>query len=719
MANDRIQKVGVAQRPSWPEVPARTSPRAEADSPSAEPAGGEELKTGLAPPFRALLGTSRRAAPFNPVVHPEPAEARSKDWPHVSGYEIVAELGRGGMGVVYLARHCSLKRLVALKMILAGSHADSTARRRFRTEAEAVARLQHAHVVQIYELGEYDGRPFLALEYVAGGSLLRKVAGTPQPEREAAQLVETLARAVHYTHQRGILHRDLKPNNILLTAEGLPKITDFGLAKVLDAELSPTRSETLLGTPSYMAPEQAGGESKKVGAPADVYSLGAILYELLTGRVPFQGTTLLSILEQVRTQEPLPPRRLRRSVSVDLETICLKCLQKEPSQRYASAEALAEDLHCFLEEQPIQARPVPIVQRLWKRARRRPALLASALAAVALVGLLLSAWSSFQAAEERAQHRAAEKYQQFLQHRNEALIYGLLAPEEGGLFLGTEADATVRTAEMAARRALALAGMEPPANPSGRERLAGGSTFAAGFPAARRAELAADCYTLLLVLASLQVQKSLPPSGQRALRSDEREKYQEALRLVDRARQLGFQTQAYHGRRAHFLELLGQPQEARQERDRAAALPPEGALDHFLIGEEHYRHGEFDQAMTSFNRALTVQPSHFWAQFFLAVCYLKTQQWSAAKAGLNACLTQQPDFVWAYLLRSFANDKIQAHAEAEADFQKALQLHPQGRPATLSSSRAVSSTSTRVIGNEPRLISGPPWPSSPSNITPT
>jgi serine/threonine-protein kinase len=578
----------------------------------------------------------------------------------VPGYEIVAELGRGGMGVVYQARQCLLKRLVALKMILAGLHADSTARVRFRTEAEAVARLQNPNIVQIHEVGEYEGKPFLSLEYVEGGSLLRKAAGTPQPEREATRLVETLARAVHYMHQRGILHRDLKPNNVLLTADGTPKIADFGLAKVLDADGGPSRSETLLGTPSYMAPEQAAGDTRKVGAAADVYSLGAILYELLTGRAPFQGATPLSTLEQVRTQEPVPPRRLRDSVSGDLETICLKCLEKAPDRRYASAEALADDLRRFLEGETIQARPLPSWQRLWRCARRRPALVAWSLVAAALVGLLLTAWYYFRAADQLAGHRAEEKYRQFIERRNEALVYGLLAPNEGALFLGAEATANRKSAESAARQALALARVDVESETV---------SLDAGFPTPRKAEIAADCYALLLVLASIRAQQPMPDDG-------DKERYREALRILDGARQLGFQTRAYHLRRAFSLEQLGETEEAKKDRDRAASLAPEGPLDHFMAGEEQYRRGDWRQAMNSFNRALSLQPGHFWAQFFLAVCHLKVQQWEAAKAGLNACVTQQPEFVWAYLFRSVANDKLQALAEAETDFQKALQLNP-------------------------------------------
>src|SRR5262249_31502065 len=251
-------------------------------------------------------------------------------------------------------------------------------------------------------------------------------------------------------------------------------------------------------------------------------------------------------------------------------------------------------------------------------------------------------------------------YQQFVHYRNEALVYGLLAPDEGSLFLSAEAAANRKTAESAAREALALAGVEAESATA---------ALAPGFPAARKAETAADCYALLLVLASVRGQQPLPGEGGK-------ERYEEALRILDRARQLGFQTRAYHLRRAHCLEQLGEQEEARKDRGLGAFLPPEGALDHFLVGEEQYRRGDWKQAMHAFNRALSLQPAHFWAQFFLAVCHLKLQHWEAAKAGLNACLFQQPDFVWAYLFRSFANEKLQELPEAEADSQKALHLNP-------------------------------------------
>ena len=311
---------------------------------------------------------------YTPGPEPTAAQAPSPDTrgrprPTIPGYDVIGVLGRGGMGVVYLARQTRLRRPVALKMILAGEHADPAELARFQSEALAVAQLQHPNIVQIHEVGEHDGLPFFSLEYLAGGSLHRKIRREPQPPNEAARLVETLARAVQYAHAHGIVHRDLKPANVLLAEDGTPKVTDFGLAKAVEDDSSRTRTGTILGTPSYMAPEQARGAVHEIGPPADVYALGAILYELLTGRPPFQGASVLDTLEQVRSREPVPPSQLLK-VPRDLETVCLKCLQKEPRKRYVSAEALADDLRRFVDGLPVLARPVSAPERAWRWCRR-------------------------------------------------------------------------------------------------------------------------------------------------------------------------------------------------------------------------------------------------------------------------------------------------------------------------------------------------------------
>ncbi len=299
-----------------------------------------------------------------PSSLPPPSVAALPDnAPAVPGYELLGLLGQGGMGVVYQARHVQLRRVVALKVIRAYDPSAGTARERFQIEGRSAARLHHPNIVQVYEVGEFDGRPYAALEYVAGGSLAHQLAGRPIPAPQAAELLETLARAVDVAHRNGILHRDLKPANVLLTPAGQPKIADFGLAKLRDERASLTPTDAVVGTPSYMAPEQASGQVHQVGPAADVYALGATLYELLTGRPPFRAATAWETLKQVCLKEPLPPRRLQPDVPRTLEAICLKCLAKEPRQRYASANELANDLRRFRQGQPTQARP----PALWKR----------------------------------------------------------------------------------------------------------------------------------------------------------------------------------------------------------------------------------------------------------------------------------------------------------------------------------------------------------------
>ncbi|MCI0459995.1 MAG: tetratricopeptide repeat protein [Gemmataceae bacterium] len=370
------------------------------------------------------------ADPVNYDTHLPRAPARQRPPLNVTipGYEVLEELGRGGMGVVYKARQQGLNRLVALKMILSGAHAGPDQLARFRAEAEAVAALQHPNIVQIYEIGEHEGRPYFSLEFVAGGSLTARLGGTPLPADQAARLVEPLARAMHSVHERGIIHRDLKPGNVLLAACGLanpegysakpqaaevtPKITDFGLARQLDTDSGHTSTGAVLGTPSYMAPEQAAGKVKEIGPAVDVYALGAILYECLTGRPPFKGPTVLDTLDQVRQDEPVPPHRLLAKVPRDLETICLRCLEKDPRKRYGSALELADDLHRFLRGEPIQARPVSAWERGWKWARRRPAIagLSAALLLVLVLGFAGITWKWIEA-EGLRQAEAAQKEQ--------------------------------------------------------------------------------------------------------------------------------------------------------------------------------------------------------------------------------------------------------------------------------------------------------------------
>jgi serine/threonine protein kinase len=411
--------------------------------------------------------------------------------PVVPGYEILGELGRGGMGVVYKARHLRLDRLVALKMMRAGELADPLDRARFFNEARAIASLPHPNIVQIHDIGEQDGRPYFAFEYVRGGSLEHYLQGRPRPGAEAAALVETLARALEVVHGHGLVHRDLKPANILLrrkvtgptdliaysaapatatttqltqdeqdtqpdaqaasAAEAAldadaslsafePKLTDFGLVKrLVETEPGLTPSLAVLGTPSYMAPEQARGEARTVGPAVDIHALGGILYVLLTGRPPYLGVTCLETVQQVLSQEPVPPRRLQPGVPRDLETICLKCLNKDPWRRYPSALALASDLARFRAGRPISARPVGRLERVGRWCRRNPlaTVLTAGLVAVVMLGLAGILWQWRQAVLAREQYRTqrdeAQKERAKFAAINKYLIKGLLkgaTPEE-------------------------------------------------------------------------------------------------------------------------------------------------------------------------------------------------------------------------------------------------------------------------------------------------
>jgi tRNA A-37 threonylcarbamoyl transferase component Bud32 len=323
------------------------------------------------------------------------------------GFDVLGLIGTGGMGVVYRAWQAGLRRVVALKALKA-EYRDSPERlARFRVEAEAMARLQHPNIVTVYEVGGETAVPFLVMEYVEGGSLAARLTGTPLPPREAAGLLETVARAVEVAHGRRILHRDLTPANVLLGVDGTPKISDFGLAKLLSGGQQLTQTEAIMGTPSYMAPEQAEGKARELTPACDVYALGAILYECLTGRPPFKAATPLETILQVVSDEPVPPRYLLPAVPRDLDTVCLKCLQKDPRWRYESAGALADDLRRFLDGKPIAARPVSVPARVWRWSRRNPAV-ASLLAAVVLLLVVLTGGALVKNAQLAAALRDSE-----------------------------------------------------------------------------------------------------------------------------------------------------------------------------------------------------------------------------------------------------------------------------------------------------------------------
>src|SRR6516162_5056657 len=310
-------------------------------------------------------------------------------------YELLQEMGRGGQGVVYRARQKSLNRVVALKIIGLGHWATKAHVKRFGLEAEAAARLDHPFIVPIHEIGESNGSCYFSMQLVEGGQLDLVIKREPMPIRAAAELIAKLARTVHHAHQRGILHRDIKPGNILLDPQGDPHLTDFGLARLLEVESSVTRTTEALGTPSYMAPEQARGDNAQLSSATDVYGLGAVLYQLLTGRPPFLGETTYETIRLVLDTDPRQPRLLNPKVDRDLSTICLKCLEKDPKRRYSSALALAEDLEHWLKHQPIRAHHSGIFTRGHKWVRRKPALAALIASLVAFAAAMgWNVWKS-------------------------------------------------------------------------------------------------------------------------------------------------------------------------------------------------------------------------------------------------------------------------------------------------------------------------------------
>jgi len=392
---------------------------------------------GLCP--KCLLGqaveAAAQSAPAGPAVvaPPEPVLAEASA-PRFGDYELLEKIATGGMGVVCKARQLSLNRIVALKMVLGGPLASAAVQQRFLDEAQTAASLQHPNIIAIHEVGEHAGQPFFSMDYVEGRNLAELLRDGPLSPQRAAGYAKTIAEAVAYAHQRGILHRDLKPSNVLIDQSDQLRLTDFGLAKRLTGESDLTVSGQVLGSPNFMAPEQAQGRHREVGPPSDVYSIGALLYHLLTGRPPFQAATLTEVLRQVVTIEPAAPRLLNPSLPRDLETICLKCLEKEVPRRYQTARELADELGRFLEGKPIQARPVSAAGKAWKWCRRRPALavMGAALVLTGVLGLAAVLWE-WQQARQLAQAEFRQRYaadmhlaQLALEKNNRTLAVSLL-----------------------------------------------------------------------------------------------------------------------------------------------------------------------------------------------------------------------------------------------------------------------------------------------------
>ena len=556
--------------------------------------------TGLRPPDAVVtkkFGTDSKTPPLRPAERP--VESDGHVILEVPGYEILEELGRGGMGVVYKARQLSLKRLVALKMIRAAETAEPHELARFKAEAEAAAQLQHPNIVQIYEIGEFKGQPYFSLEYVDGGSLSERLRLDLPTPKQAAALLRTVAEGIHFAHVKGIIHRDLKPANILLKDDSAGmkngedqkdeggtmkdekrqvtghssfklqpssvKITDFGLAKQLAGDSGRTSIGTVVGSPSYMPPEQAKGQIDRISPRSDVYSLGAILYEMLTGRPPFRAATAVETMAQVASEEPMAPSRLQPRLPRDLETICLKCLQKDPNKRYASAKSLAADLQRFLGGEPITARPISTVERGWRWCRRNPAVavLAAGLVVVVVASFVLLSLLYWRAESQRKLAEANEakaESQRRLAADNEAkarkeerIAAGRLADNANNVALFMYQSGQFSQAESGYRQAIALRSKlaaEEPAEPEHRRQHA----------------------AALINLANV-----LKDTGRSA---DAETASREALALLDQL-------------------IRDKPNDPQTRRALAACLNN--------WANQLTEEGRFDEAKTSFNRALDLQ----------------------------------------------------------------------------------------------------------------
>jgi serine/threonine protein kinase/Tfp pilus assembly protein PilF len=604
----------------------------------------------------------------------------------VPGYEILDELGRGGMGVVYKARHLQLKRLAALKVILGGAQASADQVARFRREAGAAARLQHPNIVHIYEIGEFGALPYFAQEYMDGGSLGKRLRAALLPPKEAAQLVATLAQAMQIAHEAGIIHRDLKPDNVLLNSSGICKITDFGLAKQLDDDSVKTRTDAIIGTPSYMAPEQAAGNSREVGPLSDVYALGAILYECLTGRPPFKAATPMDTLVQVRTEEPVRPRRLQPRVPGDLETICLKCLEKEPRR----AAALLGVLLAVGLALPIAGwQYYAEVGRYWRSEQKRlyktqidveemqgrvmtskiedlekDEGLLNNLSAEPLPEPLRKYIESVQV-EVAARMSALHEFQEFLQNHEKAVLYAFQST-------GEDFQTNRSIARNSAIEALRIV---PP------EGL--GKLELTSFKEDEKDEIKTGCYFLLLMLAEMTARGS----PQNATEEQKQEVLNESLDLLNRAKTLRSETRASHLCRARYLRRLGHLREAAEEEELVEKLasttvddPHDRLYDHFLVGYEHYSQNDLEKAIQEFSRALLIDSGHFWSNYFLGICYLTAGEPKLASIYLTFCQKQHPELSSIYLLRGFALGQMQHYADAERDFHEALSLLERSSP---------------------------------------
>lgn len=629
-------------------------------------------------------------------THPSPDASRSLNVTEsIAGYEILREIGRGGFAIVYQARQQSLRRDVAIKMFQPGRIPSRRELQRFRSEATAVARLNHPNIVQIFEIGEWAGVPYLALELIDGGTLARKLERALLAPKAAAQLIEKLARAIQHAHDRGVIHRDLKPANVLFDVTDEPKVADFGLAKLLESEersWEATRTGEPIGTPRYMSPEQAGGQTANIGKSSDIYSLGVLLYECLTGQAPFVASSVIETLKKIGGDEPLSPRRLQPSIPRDLATICLHCLQKNPLRRYQSAEELANDLKRFQQGKAIHAKPTPQWERLWKTCRRHPAeAILIALATLVVVGGF--GWINYSSAKERTRIKdlraqviqltntgrdQAEEhnYDQAQEHLSQAwkLVQG--EPSLSDLSLGVEGwfDHCQRAASVQLWQ-----GRVPPRDfdqlrdDAVVDSLLIGSRSPEAITQAREAIDRARQMT-----EGNQTIDSLAWRPERELldliETDLIASTSDSVRAREFLSSAGEYSSRLYWQR---MSELCPPEEAKtldKATLNAKQFPQDPLNTAWLAGINLLRQQQYASSLDELQRVLDLQPTHFAARLLQGICLVKLDRCAEAKIALTACVGQRPLSAWSYYWRAMAYRGLNDHSAAALDLQRVTQL---------------------------------------------
>jgi len=698
------------------------------DEKTLAPGGGQAKTFPIADGAKGRSSTVRMGDLKGGKTEPQSQAVDSKGarLPIVPGYELLGELGRGGMGVVYRARQRGLGRMVALKMVL-NSQASQEELDRFMLEAHAVATVEHPNIVQIYDVGEYKGLPYFSLEFVDGGPLDSKLNNEPQDPVFSATIMAKVCRAMGFAHSKKILHRDLKPANVLLTKGGEPKITDFGLAKQMDApDEGHTKAGSIMGTPSYMPPEQAEGKAKDLTNLADVYSLGALLYEFITGRPPFKGRTLLETLQHVRTKEPVAPSQLQPSVPPDLQTVCLKALEKDPAKRYPSAEEMAEDLEAYLRGDPIKARPTSRLEKTLRWARRNKPQAALIAMGFTMFFLMITSGFVFLGLDAHNQRLRAERFETIEGQRKDAevLLLGAIDKGEKGdwgqslagcnlalVALGDSTDlneirqriqeqfdlsqAHIETDTRAAQfdalvekayfSATDLTGKTPFQNTDdvleyseGALRLFGVGLgdekfhpkFGEHFLEAQKKRILEECGALLLLISSRQLDKDF----------NQNKSLERALAVLNLAKQAGSGEKIRHLYMAQYHQALSNRGDKKHqaladaERLEASKVDPQGPREWFFLGDELFRKGEFEKASEAFAKASRLRPIDFWPTYYQAVSAIRTESWAEARALLLNCLGKKDNFGFCHVLIGITEGKLKQFDDSKRSFDRAVAL---------------------------------------------